>query len=211
MAKFDKHTRLNVLKKTNYKCAMCGKELNLLDMTIDHFIPQSKGGTSQFKNLIPLCQECNLDKSNIVLDPEEAYENLSYKYINELYILYRKYFETEAAKVRRNIEKFIIVQNNAVITIEFDYKKHFNRDYYTFDLRKENNSSKFKGGECRRSCSGLTFDMAYLEYDKPIILENDKCVVYVKSFDGKPIPYSLICGTYNNKFNGVARYNETQK
>jgi 5-methylcytosine-specific restriction endonuclease McrA len=41
------------------KCKKCGTKKNL---TIDHIIPLSKGGTNKFSNLQCLCKKCNQKK-----------------------------------------------------------------------------------------------------------------------------------------------------
>ena len=42
-------------------CIMCSEKSNL---TIDHKIPVSKGGTNDIENLQPLCLICNIKKGN---------------------------------------------------------------------------------------------------------------------------------------------------
>ena len=49
------------LKRLNYQCQVCGSKENI---TIDHIIPLSKGGTNDIDNLQPLCKSCNSRKSN---------------------------------------------------------------------------------------------------------------------------------------------------
>lgn len=43
------------------KCAYCGSEENL---TIDHIIPQSKGGMDFTKNVVCCCKKCNQSKGH---------------------------------------------------------------------------------------------------------------------------------------------------
>lgn len=45
----------------NNKCAYCNSEENL---TIDHIIPQSKGGIDFLQNVVCCCRECNEDKAH---------------------------------------------------------------------------------------------------------------------------------------------------
>ena len=52
----------NLIKKIgNYTCAYCGSFNNL---TVDHLIPTSRGGTHTFDNLVCACRKCNEEKGN---------------------------------------------------------------------------------------------------------------------------------------------------
>lgn len=68
--KQDIDERVDVLLKTDYKCAHCGCDLHLGDnASIDHFVPLKKGGTNDFVNLIPLCKKCNEEKGSKIIEP----------------------------------------------------------------------------------------------------------------------------------------------
>ena len=47
---FEKKT---VYANGNGRCGICGKPIDFNDMTVDHKIPLSKGGTNEFSNLQP--------------------------------------------------------------------------------------------------------------------------------------------------------------
>ncbi len=53
--------RQNIKEHWNHQCAYCGAEENL---TIDHIVPQSKGGMDFTKNVVCCCHSCNQDKSH---------------------------------------------------------------------------------------------------------------------------------------------------
>lgn len=53
--------RQQIRERWDCKCAYCGSEDNI---TIDHIIPQSKGGMDFTKNVICCCHSCNQDKSH---------------------------------------------------------------------------------------------------------------------------------------------------
>lgn len=53
--------REEVFDRDDYKCVLCTSESNL---TLDHIIPRSKGGSNQASNLRVLCFSCNRIKSN---------------------------------------------------------------------------------------------------------------------------------------------------
>lgn len=59
-----------LLKETGGKCAHCGAPLDrYTNLTVDHFIPLNKGGTNDVQNLTVLCEDCNKEKSDMVLSP----------------------------------------------------------------------------------------------------------------------------------------------
>ena len=54
-----------VLQKYGHKCLKCGHAENI---TIDHIVPISKGGTNAVTNLQPLCGKCNSSKGAKEMD-----------------------------------------------------------------------------------------------------------------------------------------------
>ncbi len=56
--------RKKIYKRDFNKCLCCGSTENL---TLDHIIPLSKGGTDNRYNLQTLCKKCNWKKSNKVI------------------------------------------------------------------------------------------------------------------------------------------------
>ena len=54
-------TRHNVFRRDDFNCQYCGKET---DLSIDHLIPRSKGGKSNWKNLVTACKTCNSIKGD---------------------------------------------------------------------------------------------------------------------------------------------------
>lgn len=57
-----------VFKKSNFKCVQCGVSKKESSLHIDHILPLSRGGTDELDNLQILCRECNLDKSDLILE-----------------------------------------------------------------------------------------------------------------------------------------------
>lgn len=57
--------RYKVLKRDNFKCALCGAAPALtpgVQLHVDHVFPFSKGGKTEITNLRTLCEACNLGK-----------------------------------------------------------------------------------------------------------------------------------------------------
>jgi len=56
-------SRENVYRRDNYTCQYCGIEAakagKNVRLTIDHILPQCKGGPNTFENTVAACSECN--------------------------------------------------------------------------------------------------------------------------------------------------------
>jgi 5-methylcytosine-specific restriction endonuclease McrA len=59
-----KITRRAVFARDNWTCQYCGARSNL---TVDHVIPRSKGGTSNWDNIVASCAPCNRRKGDLPL------------------------------------------------------------------------------------------------------------------------------------------------
>jgi 5-methylcytosine-specific restriction endonuclease McrA len=62
-------TKKNVLLRDGYVCAYCGDRAGR-DMTVDHVVPSSRGGSSTWENLVACCTTCNARKRDRT--PDEA-------------------------------------------------------------------------------------------------------------------------------------------
>jgi len=54
-----------VLNRDGHKCLKCGATENL---TVDHIVPKSRGGTLERNNLQTLCLPCNQEKADNTID-----------------------------------------------------------------------------------------------------------------------------------------------
>jgi 5-methylcytosine-specific restriction endonuclease McrA len=59
-------SKKNILRRDNYTCQYCGYSNNLL--TIDHVMPKSRGGKSNWTNVVVACKPCNVNKGNLTPD-----------------------------------------------------------------------------------------------------------------------------------------------
>jgi len=57
-----KLTRKNVLLRDAYKCQYCGIQSGPDKLNIDHVVPKSQGGKSEWENLVASCIKCNNKK-----------------------------------------------------------------------------------------------------------------------------------------------------
>lgn len=58
-------SRENIYKRDNYECVYCGSNKHL---TLDHVVPQSKGGRDSWDNLVTACRTCNAEKRDLTLE-----------------------------------------------------------------------------------------------------------------------------------------------
>ncbi len=65
---FSKQTKRLVLDKYNGVCPLCGEAIQDNDVSIDHIIPLSRGGTNDLDNLRPTHAICNRMKNNYTDD-----------------------------------------------------------------------------------------------------------------------------------------------
>ena len=54
-------TRFNVFLRDRFSCQYCGEREEL---TFDHVVPRSKGGTTTWENVVAACSACNLRKGD---------------------------------------------------------------------------------------------------------------------------------------------------
>ena len=65
-----KFTRANIYLRDKYRCQYCGRSGKSADLNIDHMIPRSRGGSSDWENVVVACVSCNRRKGNRL--PEEV-------------------------------------------------------------------------------------------------------------------------------------------
>ena len=58
---------MGVFRRDNWTCQYCGKKGNRKTLTIDHVIPKSKGGKTDWNNLVVSCSSCNTKKGDELL------------------------------------------------------------------------------------------------------------------------------------------------
>lgn len=57
-------TRFNVFLRDRFCCQYCGTAFSASDLTFDHVLPRSKGGRTNWENVVAACSPCNFRKGN---------------------------------------------------------------------------------------------------------------------------------------------------
>ncbi len=57
-------TRFNVFLRDRFGCQYCGYDFATQDLTFDHLVPRSRGGRTEWTNVVAACAPCNLRKAN---------------------------------------------------------------------------------------------------------------------------------------------------
>ncbi|MBI4719645.1 MAG: HNH endonuclease [Chitinivibrionia bacterium] len=65
-----KFSRQNIYARDRFQCQYCGEKLSSEDLTYDHITPRSRGGKTEWSNIVTCCIPCNRQKGGRT--PEEA-------------------------------------------------------------------------------------------------------------------------------------------
>ena len=57
-------TRFNVFLRDSFSCQYCASSFPANELTFDHVIPRSRGGGTNWQNVVAACTRCNLIKAN---------------------------------------------------------------------------------------------------------------------------------------------------
>ena len=63
-------SRRTVLARDMFTCQYCGDRPSKQELTIDHVVPRSRGGTTTWENVVAACGSCNRRKGDRL--PDEA-------------------------------------------------------------------------------------------------------------------------------------------
>ncbi|MBN2060605.1 MAG: HNH endonuclease [Deltaproteobacteria bacterium] len=65
-----KFSRQNIYARDRYKCQYCGGKFSSEELTYDHILPKSRGGSTEWENIVTCCVDCNRKKGGRT--PREA-------------------------------------------------------------------------------------------------------------------------------------------
>lgn len=57
-------TRFNVFLRDEWQCQYCGGHFRTRELTFDHVIPRSRGGRTNWSNIVTACHDCNVEKGD---------------------------------------------------------------------------------------------------------------------------------------------------
>jgi 5-methylcytosine-specific restriction endonuclease McrA len=64
--------RFSILARDQFTCQCCGWRAPSVRLEVDHIYPRTLGGTTDAKNLITSCHDCNRGKSRYALPREKS-------------------------------------------------------------------------------------------------------------------------------------------
>ena len=66
IGKSVRFSRYNLFLRDNFECQYCQKDYSskMYELTLDHYIPRSKGGKTIWNNSVSACSTCNTKKAN---------------------------------------------------------------------------------------------------------------------------------------------------
>jgi 5-methylcytosine-specific restriction endonuclease McrA len=84
-ALYPAFTRFNVFLRDRFTCQYCGHKH---DLTFDHLVPRSKGGTTKWDNVVTACSPCNLRKGSMSVE-KAGMRPMQYPYRPTVFELHR--------------------------------------------------------------------------------------------------------------------------
>ncbi len=64
------YSKNNIFLRDKHICQYCGRKESANNLTLDHILPQSRGGKTVWENLVTCCRNCNSKKGDHT--PKEA-------------------------------------------------------------------------------------------------------------------------------------------
>lgn len=59
-----KFCRRSILLRDRFRCQYCGRQFGSTELTFDHVVPRSKGGRTEWTNILTACMGCNARKAD---------------------------------------------------------------------------------------------------------------------------------------------------
>lgn len=112
-------------------CVYCGETFLDKDMTLDHMIPQERGGPTITNNLVPSCKECNSKKSNMTAEQYIKYKNLSGTEKKKYFENFKRYVNyMKRNELLELPEKWLSKKKVKEIIARFDFSQEYKKSQY---------------------------------------------------------------------------------
>lgn len=164
------------LKGGKHQCRYCGRVFNDRKMTIDHMYPQDMGGPTITNNLLPVCENCNSEKSNMTKEQYQRYKQLKNSIKQKEYL-----------KKLQNDKELIKLHGEFEIPTEWICKKNIKSIIAEIRLGDVTQSQSYQ--KVKR------FYFQYNHFQKPIILDKNGylldgfyTVIFAKKHDIEKLP-----------------------
>ena len=96
--------RKSIAEKSGDRCCRCGKKVYFgYGATVDHFVPLDKGGTNRDVNMVMLCMDCNEEKGNKIVTPEDYLPYLKKEHMEKLSGYFKSYLDSFEWLDRKNL------------------------------------------------------------------------------------------------------------
>ncbi len=69
-----KLSRATVYIRDDFRCSYCGREYEARALSLDHVVPKSQGGRTEWENVVTCCVPCNVRKADRT--PQQAHMKL---------------------------------------------------------------------------------------------------------------------------------------
>jgi len=98
-------TRRNIYAHYGHRCCYCGRHFPPSELNLDHVVPRSRGGLTNWANVVTSCIPCNLRKGNRL--PTEANMKLKVRISKPKFRQGLTFAFRSPLKVKRSWQKFV--------------------------------------------------------------------------------------------------------
>ena len=93
---YVKFSRSNVYLRDMYRCQYCSNIFETKNLTLDHVKPKSKGGQTNWENIVTCCKTCNTNKGSTTLKPITLPKRPSFAHLHNGHKVNKKDFPDSA-------------------------------------------------------------------------------------------------------------------
>ena len=110
-------SRKNIFLRDGERCMYCGEKFKTSELTLDHVIPKSRGGSQSWSNLVSCCAKDNHRKGNRT--PEEAGMKLIHKPLPQTVHTPRFLLRSMGMEIDERWSKFLWVDSTGEQKLQF--------------------------------------------------------------------------------------------